>query len=71
VSTLIDDVRHALRSLRSRPLLFLLAAAALGLGVGSSAAVFSIVDAVLLRPLPFAQAERLALAWQRNGLRRE
>ena len=59
-----NDLRHALRSLRRRPLLFVVAASALALGIGASTAVFSVVDAVLLRPLPFAEPERLVLLWQ-------
>ena len=47
-------------------LLFLVAASALALGIGASTAVFSVVDAVLLRPLPFADAGRLVVAWQRS-----
>jgi putative ABC transport system permease protein len=59
-----NDVRYALRSLRRRPLLFLVAASALALGIGASTAVFSVVDAVLLRPLPFTDPDRLVLLWQ-------
>jgi putative ABC transport system permease protein len=59
-----SDFRHAVRSLRRRPLLFLVAASALALGIGASTAVFSVVDAVLLRPLPFTDPERLVLLWQ-------
>jgi putative ABC transport system permease protein len=58
------DLRYALRSLRRRPLLFIVAASALALGIGASTAVFSVVDAVLLRPLPFADPGRLVLLWQ-------
>jgi putative ABC transport system permease protein len=60
----IGDLRHALRALLRRPLLFAVAAGALALGIGASTAVFSVVDAVLLRPLPFAEAGRLVLLWQ-------
>src|SRR5713101_4192415 len=59
-----SDLRLAVRSLRRRPLLFAVAASALALGIGASTAVFSVVDAVLLRPLPFAKAERLVMYWQ-------
>jgi predicted permease len=58
------DLRYAARSWRRRPLLFTVAAATLALAIGSSTAVFSVVDAVLLRPLPFAAAGRLVLLWQ-------
>jgi putative ABC transport system permease protein len=60
------DLRYALRSLRSRPLLVVVAVMVLALGIGASTAVFSVVDAVLLRPLPFADASRLVVAWQRS-----
>jgi len=60
----IGDLRLAWRALRRRPLLFAVAAGALALGIGASTAVFTIVDAVLLRPLPFAEPARLVLLWQ-------
>jgi putative ABC transport system permease protein len=60
----ISDLRQALRALLRRPLLFAVAAGALALGIGASTAVFSVVDAVLLRPLPFAEPGRLVLLWQ-------
>jgi putative ABC transport system permease protein len=66
VNGLAQDVRYALRSLRSRPMLVVVAVAVLALGIGASTAVFSVVDAVLLRPLPFADAGRLIVAWQRS-----
>ena len=61
---MISDLRQALRALLRRPLLFAVAAGALALGIGASTAVFSVVDAVLLRPLPFAEPGRLVLLWQ-------
>src|SRR5438046_9675843 len=61
-----QDFKYAARSLRSRPLLVVVAVAVLAVGIGASTAVFSVVDAVLLRPLPFADAGRLVLAWQRS-----
>jgi putative ABC transport system permease protein len=54
------DVVFAVRSLRRRPVLALVVALTLGLGVGATTAVFSVVDAVLLRPLPYPAPERLA-----------
>jgi putative ABC transport system permease protein len=65
-SGLAQDLRYALRSLRRRPLLVVVAVAVLAIGIGASTAVFSVVDAVLLRPLPFADAGRLVVAWQRS-----
>src|SRR5436190_18886406 len=65
-SGLAPDLRYAVRSLRRRPLLVVVAVAVLAIGIGASSAVFSVVDAVLLRPLPFADAGRLVVAWQRS-----
>jgi putative ABC transport system permease protein len=55
-----QDVRHALRRLRSRPVTSLAAIGMLGLGIGITTAMFTIVDALLLRPVPFRDADRLA-----------
>lgn len=54
-----QDLRYALRTLRSRPTFLLAAVLALGLGTGATTAIFSVVDAVLLRPLPFAEPHGL------------
>ena len=56
---MLDDLRDAMRHLRRRSGPALVTAAALALGVGSATAVFSVVDGVLLRPLPFPEPERL------------
>ena len=58
------ELRQAWRALIRRPLLFTVAASALALGIGASTAVFTIADAVLLRPLPFTDPGRLVLLWQ-------
>jgi predicted permease len=57
----IDDVRHALRRWRRRPGFPIAAALTLGLGIGAATAMFSVVDAVLLRPLPWPDSDRLAV----------
>jgi putative ABC transport system permease protein len=66
MDALFQDVRSAVRSFRRRPLLFASAAAALALGIGASVSIFSVVDAVLLRSLPFEEPDRLLVAWTRS-----
>ena len=57
-------MRQALRGLARRPGLAAVAVVTLALGLGASAAIFSVIDAALLRPLPFPQAERLVTPWE-------
>ena len=60
----LQDLRFAFRSLRRRPAFTLVALFTLTLGIGASTAVFTVVDGVLLKPLPFPEPERLVLAWK-------
>lgn len=60
------DVRAALRTLRRSPLFAATTIATLALGIGGSSAIFSLVDAVLLRPLPFREPARLIRIWESN-----
>lgn len=66
MTILLLDLRHSLRVLLKRPGLTLLAVLAVALGISSVAAIFSIVDAVLLRALPYQAPERLVRIWERN-----
>lgn len=61
---LLQDVRLALRSLRGRPGFSLVAVSTIALGIAAASAMWSVVDAVLVRPLPFAAPERLAFVWE-------
>ena len=66
---MLDDVKHACRRLRSRPAMMIAAAAMLGLGIGLTTAMFTVVDALILRPVPFRDADRLTrvMMFTKNG----
>ena len=66
LDVLRQDVRYALRSLRRAPVFALTAIATLALGVGANTALFSVVHAVALRPLPYEAADRLVRIWEKN-----
>jgi predicted permease len=61
------DLRLGLRRLRRRPGFTLVAVVTLGLGIGANTAIYSLVRALLLRPLPYADPGRLVLFWNRAG----
>src|SRR5262245_32977617 len=67
ISTLVQDVRHAWRTWRRTSMLAVAAILTLGVGVGATTAVFSIVHGVLLRPLPYPDADRLVEVFEDNS----
>ena len=59
MQNLLYDLRYAIRQLRNTPGMAILAILTLALGVGANAAIFTVIDSVLLRPLPYAHSDRL------------
>ncbi len=64
--TLIQDVRYSIRGFRRAPAFTAAAVVSLALGIGANTSMFSIASAVLLRPLPYQDADRLVILWNRS-----
>ena len=66
MNTLIQDVRYALRAFAKNPGFAMAAVLSLAIGIGANTSIFSVANALLLRPLPYADAERLVILWNRS-----
>src|SRR5262249_47124987 len=64
---LLQDLRFAARGLMRRPAFAAVAAVTIALGIGANTAIFSVVNAVLIRPLPYEQSDRLTIIWGTQG----
>ncbi len=71
VSGLAGDVKFALRSLRQNPTFSIVAIGTLTLGIGANTAIFTVVDSVILRQLPYEDAERVVAVWPENFFSQE
>jgi len=69
IETTMQDIRYGLRALRKHPAYSAVAIATLAIGIGAGTAVFSVAGAVLLRPLPYAEPDRLVRIFETNPLK--
>src|SRR5918994_2047206 len=66
MATFLQDVRYAIRTLRRSAGVSLVIVASLAIGIGANTAIFSVVNALLLQPLPYPDPDRLAVLWLRS-----
>src|SRR5882724_13717553 len=67
METILQDVRYGVRMLMKAPSFSIVATIALALGIGANTAIFSVVNAVLLKPLPFANSDQLMVVWETDS----
>jgi putative ABC transport system permease protein len=67
MDSIIKDIRFGMRGLLKRPAFTAIAVITLALGIGANSAIFSVVNAVLLRPLPFKDPDRVMVVWERRA----
>src|ERR1041385_4391743 len=63
MDTILQDVRYGIRMMRKSPMVTLVAVISLALGISANTVIFSVVNAILLKSLPYNEPDRIVLAW--------
>jgi hypothetical protein len=64
IAELVQDIRYGVRTMRRNPMVAITVILTIGIGIGANAAIFSVVDAIVFRPLRLPQPEQLAVIWK-------